>query len=134
MGSATGMAKLTEKLTRLLRKPIFGHLATVNRDGTPQSTPVWVDTDGEAVMVNTARGRKKTRNIEENPVVAISLVDPDNPYEMVQIIGRAELVDEGADEHVDSLAQKYLGQDTYPFRQPGEERVIVRVVPERIAS
>jgi PPOX class probable F420-dependent enzyme len=128
------MAKLTDKVIRLLRKPVLGHIATVNRDGTPQSTPVWVDTDGEVVIVNTARGRAKARNLERNPAVAISVTDPENPYEMVEIRGTAELVDEGAEEHIDSLAQKYLGENTYPFRQPGERRVIVRVTPERIAS
>jgi PPOX class probable F420-dependent enzyme len=128
------MAKLTDKVIRLRRESVLGHIATVNRDGTPQSTPVRVDTDGEAVNVNTARGRAKARNLERNPAVAISVTDPENPYEMVEIRGTAELVDEGAEEHIDSLAQKYLGENTYPFRQPGERRVIVRVTPERIAS
>ncbi|HEV7888667.1 MAG TPA: PPOX class F420-dependent oxidoreductase [Acidimicrobiales bacterium] len=128
------MAKLTKEHADILRQPVLAHVATVNPDGTPQSTPVWVDTDGEAVIFNTAKGRKKTRNIERNPAVAISVTNPDNPYEMLEVQGRAELIEEGADEHIDKMAQKYLGQDTYPFRQPGEERVIVRVVPEKIAA
>ncbi len=128
------MAKLKQEHVDLLRKPILAHVATVNPDGTPQSTPVWVDTDGEAVIFNTARGRRKTRNLERNPSVAVSVVNPENPYEMLEIRGRAELIDEGADEHIDSMAQKYLNQPTYPFRQPGEERVIVRVVPDKVAA
>lgn len=128
------MAELKQEHIDLLRKPILAHVATVNPDGTPQSTPVWVDTEGEAVIFNTARGRRKTRNLERHPVVAISLVNPENPYEMIEVRGRAELIDEGADEHIDAMARKYLNQDSYPFRQPGEERVIVRVTPEKVAA
>nr|MDP9453983.1 TIGR03618 family F420-dependent PPOX class oxidoreductase [Actinomycetota bacterium] len=86
------------------------------------------------VLFNTAKGRTKTRNLERNPAVAISLVNDENPYEMLQLRGRAELVDDGADDHIDRMAKKYLGEDTYPFRQPGEQRVIVRVVPEVVVS
>jgi len=128
------MAKLTKEHKELLRKPVFAHVATVMPDGTPQSTPVWVDTDGEAVLFNTAKGRVKAKNLERNPVVAISVTNPENPYEMLEVRGLAELVEEGADEHIDKLAKKYLGKDEYPFRQPGEERVIVRVKPEKIAA
>lgn len=128
------MAKLTDRHIELLGRPVFAHVATVMPDGTPQSTPVWVDTDGEAVLFNTARGRTKARNIERQPVVAISLVNDENPYEMLQLRGRAELIDEGADAHIDEMAKKYLGQDSYPFRQPGEQRVIVRVTPEAIVG
>jgi PPOX class probable F420-dependent enzyme len=125
---------LTEEQIELLRRPVFAHVATVMPDGTPQSTPVWIDTDGDAVLFNTAKGRTKTRNLERNPAVAISLVNDENPYEMLQLRGRAELVDDGADDHIDRMAKKYLGEDTYPFRQPGEQRVIVRVVPEVVVS
>ena len=128
------MVTLTDSHLALLRKRVFAHVATVMADGTPQSTPVWIDTDGEAAIFNTARGRAKTRNLERNPGVAISLVDPDNPYTMLEIRGRAELVDEGAEEHIDSMAKKYLDQDTYPLRQPGERRVIVRVIPDKISG
>lgn len=128
------MAKLTEKQIELLRRPVIAHVATVMADGTPQSTPVWIDTDGEAVLFNTARGRTKARNIERQPVVAISLVNDENPYEMLQLRGRAELVDEGADTHIDEMAKKYLGQDSYPFRQPGEQRVIVRVTLDSVVG
>ena len=126
--------KLPQKAAALLRKPVFAHVATVMPDGTPQVTPVWVDTDGEVVLFNTTKGRVKHRNIERDPHVAISLTDDENPYEMIEIRGTAELQEEGADEHIDALAKKYLNEERYPFRQDGEERVIVRVIPERVAA
>ena len=128
------MAKLTDEQVALLRKPVFVHLATVMADGTPQATPVWVDTDGTAVLINTAKGRTKARNIARNPHVAISVTDDQDPYHMVEIRGRAELVEEGAEEHIDALAKKYLNVDKYPYRQPGEQRVIVRIFPESVAA
>jgi len=127
-------ATLSEDLLALLRRPIIVHVATVMADGTPQSTPVWVDTDGEAVIFNTAKGRVKHRNLVRNPAVALSMVDDQNPYRMVEVRGQAEVVEEGADEHIDAMARKYLNQEKYPFRQPGEERVIVRVRPTGIAG
>lgn len=127
-------APLSEDLLALLRKPLLAHVATVMPDGTPQSTPVWIDTDGEHVLFNTAKGRVKHRNILRNPAVALSFVDDENPYRMVEIRGTAEVVEDGADEHIDSLTKKYLNQDKYPFRQPGEERVIVRIRPVAIAG
>lgn len=134
MSPSKGPAQLSEEQVALLRKPVFAHVATVMADGTPQSTPVWVDTDGEAVIFNTAKGRVKHRNLVRNPAVAISLVDDQNPYHMVEIRGEAEMVDEGADAHIDAMAQKYLGRDTYPYRQSGEERVIVRVRPTAVVG
>lgn len=125
-------AKLTEDQINLLHEKQLAHVATVSPDGTPHVTPVWIDTDGEAVIFNTAKGRVKHRNILRNPKVGISVTDKANDYRTVVIQGTAELVDEGADAHIDKLAKKYLGQDSYPFRTPTEERVIVRVTPERI--
>lgn len=127
-------ASLGEDVLALLRKPLVAHVATVMPDGTPQSTPVWIDTDGEHVIFNTAKGRVKHRNIARNPAVAISFVDDENPYRMVEIRGTAEVIENGADDHIDFLSKKYLNQDKYPFRQPGEERVIVRVLPVAIAG
>ncbi len=126
--------KLSDGDIAMLRKPVFAHVATLMPDGTPHVTPVWIDTDGEAVLFNTAKGRVKHRNLMRNPNVAISLTDDANPYQMLAIRGRAELIDEGADEHIDALAKKYLGVDEYPYRQPGEQRVIVRVTPTAKAS
>jgi PPOX class probable F420-dependent enzyme len=114
-------------------KPAFAMLATVNADGSPQVTPVWVDYDGTHVLVNTARGRVKAKNLERNPRVAMSIADPDNPYRYVGIQGRVvEMTEQGADAHIDKMAKKYLNKDTYPFRQPGEVRVIVKIAPEKI--
>ena len=127
-------AQLNDELLVLLRRPLFAHVATVMPNCTPQSTPVWIDTDGTDVLFNTAKGRVKHRNILRNPAVAISIVDDQNPYRMVEIRGEAEITEEGADEHIDFLAKKYLNQDKYPFRQPGEVRILVRVRPKAIAG
>jgi PPOX class probable F420-dependent enzyme len=127
------MAPIPDQYRDLFTKKSFAHLATVGADGAPQSTPVWCDFDGTHVRINTARGRVKDRNLQRNPRVALSLLDPDNPYRYLQIRGRvAEMTEQDADGHIDALAKKYLGQDTYPFRKPGEVRVIVKITPERI--
>jgi PPOX class probable F420-dependent enzyme len=119
----------------LFDKKSFAHVATVGADGAPQVTPVWVDYDGRHVRFNTARGRVKTRNLERNARVALSVQDPDNPYRYVQVRGRVvEMTEQGADAHIDALAKKYLGQDRYPHRRPGEVRVTVMVAPEQIQS
>jgi PPOX class probable F420-dependent enzyme len=118
-------------LDLLQQKKAFASLATVNPDGTPQVTPVWFDYDGGALRVNTAKGRVKARNMREGAHVALSIMDPDNPYRYVQVRGRVRRVtEEGADRHIDSLTKKYMGQDSYPFRQPGEVRLIVEIAPE----
>jgi PPOX class probable F420-dependent enzyme len=128
-------AKLSANVKRLLTEPNFGNVATLMPDGTPQVTPVWVDTDGTHVLFNTAEGRQKTRNLHCNPQVAISVFDRNNPYTWAEIRGRvAEMTHDGADEHIDKLAKKYLGKDTYPFRQPGEQRVIVKILPGHVSS
>jgi PPOX class probable F420-dependent enzyme len=117
----------------ILEKKGFAHLATVGNDGRPRVTPVWVDFDGTHVRINTARGRVKDRNLATNPQVALSVLDPDNPYRYVQIRGRvAEMTEQGADAHIDSLAKKYLGQDKYPYRKPNEKRVLVKITPEHV--
>lgn len=119
--------------TDLFQKRAFAHLATLNADGTPQVTPVWVDWDGTHVWVNTARGRLKDRNVRRNPRVALSIADPDNPYRYLGIQGRvAKITEEGADAHIDKMAKKYLDKDTYPFRAPGEVRVLIAIEPEKV--
>ncbi|HXF50973.1 MAG TPA: PPOX class F420-dependent oxidoreductase [Dehalococcoidia bacterium] len=126
---------LSEAARALLEGQNFGHLATLMPDGSPQVSPVWVDHDGAHVLVNTAEGRVKLRNVRRDPRVAISIANQQNPYQMVTIQGRVvEITHEGADEHIDKMAKKYLGQDTYPFRRPGERRVILKIAPERIAG
>lgn len=107
------------------------HVVTLFEDGSPQTTPVWVARDGDVVVFNTAKGRAKHRNLVRDPRVALSIHQHDDPYEYVQVRGTAELVDEGAREHIDEMSRKYTGGD-YPFLQPGEVRVIVRVTAERV--
>jgi PPOX class probable F420-dependent enzyme len=117
----------------LLQKPAFANLATLNPDGSPQVTPVWVDFDGTNLVVNTARGRMKDRNLQRDPRVAVSIADPENPYRYMGVQGRViEMTESGADAHIDKMAKKYLGKDKYPFRAPGEVRVIVKIAPEKV--
>ena len=115
-------------------KKAFAFVATIMPDGTPQVTPVWIDYDGRHVLFNTAVGRVKERNMREHPKIAIAVLDPQNPYRYVQIRGRAELIEQGADAHIDKLAKKYLGVDKYPYRRPDEKRIIVRVTPEQVQT
>jgi PPOX class probable F420-dependent enzyme len=122
--------QLTDDQVALLRERVLAHVATVMPDGSPHVTPVWVDTDGEAVLFNTAKGRLKYRNLSRDPRIAISVTDRNDDYRTMVIRGRAELIEEGADDHIDRLAKKYRGLDRYPNRQPGEQRVTVRVLPE----
>jgi PPOX class probable F420-dependent enzyme len=117
-------------LDLLQQKKAFANIATVNPDGTPQVTPVWFDYTDGLVRVNTARGRVKARNLKKGAAVALAIVDPDNPYRYVQIRGRVRRVTEdGAVPHIDSLAKKYLGQDKYPYAQPGEVRLLCEIEP-----
>jgi PPOX class probable F420-dependent enzyme len=123
-------ASLAQYRDLLEEKKPLAALATVMPDGSPQLTPVWFDFDGKRLRVNTARGRVKERNMRAGSPVALMIVDPDNPYRYVQVRGRVALATEsGADEHIDSLAKKYLGKDRYPFRAPGEVRVRYEIEP-----
>jgi len=124
------MPKLSDDDIKLLEEHQLAHVATINPDGSPQLTPVWVDTDGEAVLFNTAEGRVKHRNLSRDPRVSVEVADRNDDYRLVRVSGRAEFVHEGADAHIDKLAKKYLDADSYPWRKEGEVRVIVRVVPE----
>ena len=127
------MAQIQDYADVLQQKKAFAHLATNMPDGTPQSTPVWVDYRDGRVLVNTAKGRVKARNMQLGSPVALSITDPDNPYRYVQVRGVVSKVhDEGADAHIDFLARKYLGQDKYPWRRPGEERVIYEIKPDKV--
>ena len=122
-----------EKYRDIFDKKTFCHVATVGADGTPQVTPVWCEFDGTHVVFNTARGRVKDKNLARNPRVALSASDPDNPYRYVQIRGRVvDITEQGADAHIDKMAKKYIGQDRYPWRRPGEVRLLVKVLPERV--
>jgi PPOX class probable F420-dependent enzyme len=110
------------------------HVASLGADGEPHATPVWCELDGDDVIINTALGRAKARNLANDPRVALSAVDPDNPYSVIAVRGTVVgFTTEGADEVIDRLA-KYLDVDTYPFRREGEIRVTVRIRPDRIAQ
>jgi PPOX class probable F420-dependent enzyme len=112
-------------------KKAFANLATVMPDGTPQVTPVWVDYDGQYVLVNSARGRQKDKNMKRDSSVALSIMDPENPYRYLEVRGRvAEVTEEGAEDHIDKMANKYIGQERYPWRRPGEVRVLYKIEPE----
>lgn len=117
-------------LDLLTEKVALANLATVMADGTPQVTPLWFDWKDGRIRVNTARGRVKASNMSRNPNVALSVVDPVNGYRYIQIRGKVvRETQEGADAHIDSLAKKYLGKDTYPFRNPAEQRVTYEIEP-----
>jgi PPOX class probable F420-dependent enzyme len=127
------MAKLSEQQAELFRGKNWGTVVTLRKDGSPHSTPVWVDTDGEKVIFNTAVGRAKERHIRRDPRVAITVLPAeDQQAGYVTVYGTAEISDEGAFDEIDRLAQKYIGQEKYPYLQPGEQRVNVLITPERI--
>lgn len=128
------MTQLGEKELAFLEEPHVGVVTTLRADGSPHSTVVWVDTDEDGVSFNTARGRAKPRHLASNPKVSLTVVDPSDAYRWVSISGTAELRDEGAEAQIDRLALKYLGQETYPWRKPGEQRVSVRIHPEQVES
>jgi PPOX class probable F420-dependent enzyme len=110
------------------------HVGTVRRDGSVHVVPVWINTDGERVMVNSAEGRTWPRNLERDPRVTLTVTNLENPYEYAEIRGRVvERTHEDADEHIDALAKKYLGADSYPFRQPDEQRVKFVIAPEQVS-
>ena len=117
----------------LFQKKAFGSFTTLMPDGSPQTTPVWVDYQNGEVWVNSALGRQKDRNVRRDPRVAITVIDPENPYRYVEVRGKVkEITESGADQHIDKMAKKYLGKDSYPGRKPGERRMIVKVLPERV--
>ncbi len=126
---------LSAGLQQLLREPVHCQLATLMPDGSPQLTQVWVDTDGEHILVNTADGRQKVRNVRRDPRVAVNVVDPTNAWRLASVRGRVVAVtSDGADALIDHLAHKYLGADRYPFRQPGEVRLTLKIAPEHVSE
>ena len=128
-------AVIPEPFKDLFAKVAFAHLATVMADGSPQVTPVWCSFDGTSVWVNSAKGRLKDKNMRRNKRVALSIQDPDNAYRYLAIQGEvAEITESGADAHIDALAKKYLGKDRYPYRVPGEVRVIYKIRPEKVST
>jgi len=125
--------EIDESVLSLLTGKNFAFVATLMKDGSPQITPTWIDFDGKAILINTAEGRIKQKNLSRDPRVAISIVDNNNPYNMVTIRGKVvEQTLEGADEHIDKLTKRYLGFDTYPYRSPTEKRIIIKISPENV--
>jgi PPOX class probable F420-dependent enzyme len=127
--------KIPEPFKELFGKVAYANIATLMADGSPQVTPVWFDYDGDYLRVNSAKGRIKDKNMRRNKRVALSIQDPDNAYRYLAVRGNVEeITEEGADAHIDSLARKYLGKDKYPFRGPGEVRVIYKIRPEKVST
>lgn len=124
---------ISDEVAKLFLEKNLAFLATLMKDGSPQITPTWVDLENNTVLINTAEGRVKQRNVTRDPRVAVSIVDQHNVYNMITVRGRViEQTTKGADEHIDKLAKKYLGVDKYPFRSPNEKRVILKIKPEKI--
>ncbi len=132
------MTAIPEDARRLVDRPTFAHVATLLPDGTPHVTPTWIDAedDYQHVRINTARTRRKERNVRNDPRVGISILDPDDPYQHLSLWGEVvELVEEGADEHIDALAREYMDVDAYSYRDsdPGP-RVILRIRPNHVTT
>jgi PPOX class probable F420-dependent enzyme len=122
---------IPEKYADLFQKRAFASLGTLMPDGRPQVTPVWCDFDGQHVIFNSAKGRQKDRNVRRDPRVSLAVIDPENPYRYLEIRGRVvEITEDGAAEHINKMAKKYLGVDKYPYAQPGEVRVLYKIKPE----
>ena len=130
--------KITEpSIRRLFEGKNFVFVSTLMKDGTPQITPTWVDLeeqDGGHILVNTAIGRLKQKNVSQNPNIALAIVDQNNPYDMVSVRGKVveQIRGDLAEQHIDKLAKKYLGKDKYPGRSPGEKRIILKIKPEHV--
>ena len=125
-------AAFPENYRDLFQKKAFGAFTTLMPDGSPQTTPVWVDYRSDEIWVNSSLGRQKDTNVRRDARVAIAVMDPDNPYRYVEVRGRVrEITEDGADAHIDQMAKKYLGQDKYPYAQPGEKRVLYKIVIDK---
>jgi len=122
---------IPDKYRDLFNKKAFASLGTVMPDGRPQVTPVWVDVEGDLVIINSAKGRQKDRNLRRDPRVSLAIIDPDNPYRYLELRGRVlEITEQGAAAHIDKMAKKYLGVDKYPYKNPNEIRVIYKIQPD----
>jgi len=129
------MSQLTDKQREFIaQNPYVATATTLRQDGSPHNTIVWVDAEDGVVTFNTAVGRAKERHLRQDPRAAVTVVHPDNAYQWVSVSGPAELTTEGADEQIDHLAKKYLGKDEYPWRNPEEQRIKIRISPEKVDS
>ena len=120
---------------KLFEDKNIAFVATLMKDGSPQITPVWIDIEGDSILVNTAMGRVKQKNIEKDPRIAISVVDRNNPYHMVSVRGEVteQITGQVAEDHIDKMAKKYLDKDKYPLRTEGEQRILLKVTPKKVA-
>ena len=126
-------ASITPEIAKLFQGKNLVSLATLMEDGSPHVAPVWVDIEGNTILINTAVGRVKEKNLKRDKRVALSIFDHQNPYHMVSIRGIVtDITTQGADEHIDKLAKKYFGLDKYPYHSPDEKRIIVKIKPEKI--
>jgi PPOX class probable F420-dependent enzyme len=128
-------AQITPEIEQLLKEASYAQIATLMPDGSPQLTQVWIDFDGTHLIVNTVASHQKVRNARRDPRVAVNVHDPSRPFRVANFRGRVvEITSEGADQHIDSMARKYLGADTYPFRRPGQQRVMLKIQPLRVRT
>jgi PPOX class probable F420-dependent enzyme len=126
---------LTDKHRKLITGKNFGHIATINKDGSPQVSPVWIELDGNHLIVNTEQKRRKVRNIKRDPRVSVSIQNAENPYQYVEIRGRAiEVTAKGGFEGIDRLSAKYTGQEKYPGNAPGDVRIVIRIEPDHVTG
>jgi PPOX class probable F420-dependent enzyme len=125
---------LPQSVKKLLQDKAYGHVVTYNDKGSAQLTMVWMDVDGDDVLLNTSEGRRKSQNLRRDPRTIVSVQDRNDPQAHAVFYGKARVTEAGADEHIDKLAKRFLGADKYPFRQPGEKRLIVRISVDRISG
>jgi PPOX class probable F420-dependent enzyme len=121
-----------QQVQQLLEQPNHAIVSTFNKDGSILSTVAWVNTDGDALAVNSAEGRRWPANLQRDPRVTLLIPEEGNPYNYVEIRGTATATRDGADEHINALTKKYINQDEYPFRQPGEQRIKFVIAPEHV--
>ncbi len=127
--------KLNEKQIKFLTDKNFAHIGTINKDGSPQVSPVWVEYDGKNVVINSEDNRLKVRNLKRDARISVSVQDAQNPYTYIEIRGKVvEITPNGGDEGIDRLAKKYMGVDKYPMNKPGDVRVQIKIEPEHVTG
>ena len=125
---------LPQSVKKLLQDKAYGHVVTYNEKGTAQLTMVWMDAEGDDVVFNTSEGRRKSQNLRRDPRIIVSVQDRNDPQAHAVFYGKGRVTEAGADDHIDKLAKRFLGADKYPFRQPGEKRLVVRIGVDRIGG
>jgi len=129
------VSSIPDQYSDLLESTALAHIATLGPDGSPQVNPVWFGWDGEFIRFSNTKNRQKYRNLSRDPRIALSIVDPTNPYRYLEVRGTVvDLEDDPSGAYIDFMAQKYLGEEKYPWARPGDERVTIVVKPERVTS